>query len=54
MKLNWNFLGDEGCKTKTFCWGGGGGYLCNYTNYEAASVIPLGEESVRTAKLRIL
>ena len=34
--------------------GGGGGYLCNYTNYEAASVIPLGEESVRTAKLRIL
>ena len=44
----------RGVKQKLSVGGGGGGYLCNYTNYEAASVIPLGEESVRTAKLRIL
>ena len=25
MKLNWNFLGDRGCKTKILLWGGGGG-----------------------------
>ena len=31
MKLNWNFLGVRDAKQKTFCKGGGGGWIFSET-----------------------
>jgi len=31
IKLNWNFLGGRGCKTKTFRWEREYGFFGNYT-----------------------